>query len=1041
MTVTQERPAPSAAEPPPRRFDVDLAIRIVAALLAAGAICGLAFYLYPEHLSIHTDIVGYPIFQDYNSRRSTFEYLLIAVAFPAIAIAIFSGLEVWARRRAGARPGWPGLPTASVADEPESEPNAGQAAAVPYLKAAAVGLLIALAVAISTGASSSWPWALAVPIALGYVLIARGAGALIARARPVSIDRAMAGVNAVIASAGLLAVAAAAAAAHVDVTGPGVTVDYPFAPPWALVVVGLIPVAAVGTVVWRSATDRWARIETWTLLLVVAPVAVYLGLAMIRGELPPPDLFHEGERLGASHLVLDTGRFPWRDVLFTHGVLSDVLFPGLDTGTIDHSRWGLIAGQGLVERPLFWLSTFALCVYLFRRNWLFLAGIILLLSLGWLDQLDNTRMILVPLSLLAVAALLVRSTWPRAFALMAVTGAQAIMVPEATVYSVAVWAVVVVYELVNRRLPDASGLRTSRSLRIVIAGAVLLAAFVVYLAANDAVHGFIDYYTTFVGGHDLTGAFPILWSDLQFHVWVYIPVVAILAAWAYAAARVWSGRWLTTADWVVAAGVIGLIPYYLKFLDRPDSGHLYQVGAVAVIPALYVVYRLVQVADARAKRTGRAWLSYRPATLALVVLVVAFAPASGALTTVRDLPARYVGTASTIPPDPRLGYIIPGNDEQLIRQVQAVVDRYAPDGDVFDFTNSPLLFSYLVNDRPATRYFHVSMAIPAAAQEDLIDELRDEDPPLVAYSSQVHGLPSWDAISNPVRHYLVSGYLLDHYHPVARVDDYVFMARDRDPAAPPEVKDPNGLLFAGLPCEWAYAPNFLDQAPPSGAPAAPLDATRVGTSTGVGGWAVDVAADRPVEKVLVANGDRVIATAPTGVRRDDVVTALRSPGVLYSGFEFRELLPARYAQDPQSLSYFGLTGDGVASELGEPTSPPPAALRMPGGARVPVDQEAARGSIDYTLAPMDRYKLSGATDFHPYDWLSVNAAAGPDGSRFIVSDGDAGGLRGIGWAALAGRDSERVRVGACPQWKGYANGPIYLDVSRGTGPVEATLIR
>jgi hypothetical protein len=47
----------------------------------------------------------------------------------------------------------------------------------------------------------------------------------------------------------------------------------------------------------------------------------------------------------------------------------------------------------------------------------------------------------------------------------------------------------------------------------------------------------------------------------------------------------------------------------------------------------------------------------------------------------------------------------------------------------------------------------------------------------------------------------------------------------------------------------------------------------------------------------------------------------------------------------------------------------------------------------------------------------------------------------IAFNALADRDSEQLRVAACPQWKGYRSGPLYLDVTPETGPVSARLIR
>ena len=90
---------------------------------------------------------------------------------------------------------------------------------------------------------------------------------------------------------------------------------------------------------------------------------------------------------------------------------------------------------------------------------------------------------------------------------------------------------------------------------------------------------------------------------------------------------------------------------------------------------------------------------------------------------------------------------------------------------------------------------------------------------------------------------------------------------------------------------------------------------------------------------------------------------------------------------------------------------------------------------------MDRYRLTPPTDLRDFDWLSVNAAAARDGSEFVISDGSASDSRAIGFASLADRDSEQVRVGACPQWKGYRDGPLYLDVTPGTGPPEATLTR
>ena len=106
-----------------------------------------------------------------------------------------------------------------------------------------------------------------------------------------------------------------------------------------------------------------------------------------------------------------------------------------------------------------------------------------------------------------------------------------------------------------------------------------------------------------------------------------------------------------------------------------------------------------------------------------------------------------------------------------------------------------MLFHYLLDRRPSTRYFHVSMAIRKHTQADLIKELERRPPKLVVFSSSpAFGLPSWDGISNQVRHYDVSQYILDHYRPVLDSHTFVLMARN-DLARPVASRDHRPALL------------------------------------------------------------------------------------------------------------------------------------------------------------------------------------------------------------------------------------------------------
>jgi hypothetical protein len=50
------------------------------------------------------------------------------------------------------------------------------------------------------------------------------------------------------------------------------------------------------------------------------------------------------------------------------------------------------------------------------------------------------------------------------------------------------------------------------------------------------------------------------------------------------------------------------------------------------------------------------------------------------------------------------------------------------------------------------------------------------------------------------------------------------------------------------------------------------------------------------------------------------------------------------------------------------------------------------------------------------------------------------GARTISFNTINGNQSALVRVGSCPQWKGYAGGPLYLDVAPEPGRLAVELI-
>ena len=189
-------------------------------------------------------------------------------------------------------------------------------------------------------------------------------------------------------------------------------------------------------------------LERAALLLVAAPVALFVFMAALPGELGTFDSYEEGQAVAAAELVRD-GAFPWRDLMLTHGLMSDVVRGLVGFAVFDDSRWGLVAADDVLLVPLAWVGLYYLCAYLFWTNWLFLLGTQLLVVSGVVTAIE-TRLILVPVVLLLLAALLAKPSTPRAVAFTFVLLLQLIVTPEALVLAVAVLATLAAFEFSYR---------------------------------------------------------------------------------------------------------------------------------------------------------------------------------------------------------------------------------------------------------------------------------------------------------------------------------------------------------------------------------------------------------------------------------------------------------------------------------------------------------------------------------------------------------------------------------------------------------------
>lgn len=812
---------------------VRAALLVASAGIAAG-VAALVWSQLPHQLNVHTDIVGYPEAANFNIERYFWAYGLVAGLFPFLTLALYLlmrrtlapgtaqplGLIEFLDRRAPAASG--------------DRVNLAVSAGAILL----VGITLGFEIAIGGGWQDLGGIVLAVAAtAYGLAVATIAAVAVAGPLRGRELDMVLAGVNAVLATLTVLGLAWVSAGTKVTVSSDGTVHHYPWFPWWlgALVTVGLL--VTILLAIRRSVAAR--TIERRLLVLVVTPVLLFLFVAVLPGAPGDMDTFHEGEQLGAAHLTA-AGRFPWRDLLFIHGPLGDVLQPLLNIHVFGDTRWANLAGEAVLSKPAAVVSLFLLCAYLFRDNWLFLLGTQVAIVTGWVFalQVQSSRLLFVPIVILLLAALLRRPTWPRAIAFTTLLFTQTVLTPEGSYMVPAYLAAVVLYELVHRQ-------GFSRTIRCGIATAVLGTGWIVFLASFHALDDFVFYYKTFAPGHELTGGLPVALGEGQTptafggHLYYVFaagaPVVLVLLAIWYFAARAPAARKIPVDDWLMGATAVFVGLYYVKYISRTD--HVYQPFEIALPVLFYAIYRVVSAAEA--------WLASRPpsglprhtVTLPLLVVLLLGAP-TGLLTIARAVPSHLDAFAPSEPPVARVGYVL--NREPLFRSIfpapaksvgpslahdlRAIMRAYVPPGErIFDFSNNPGLFWYVLRLDSATRYYHVSMAIRQATQHDLIRELRKEQPKIAVFSSDWLGLPLWDGIANEVRHYDVSRYLLDHYHPLLHSHGFLVLARNGTQTPPlsdvtSKLEEPaqtTDLYFRTFPCDWGYTPDFLTIHPQS----------------------------------------------------------------------------------------------------------------------------------------------------------------------------------------------------------------------------------
>ena len=991
-----------------RRLGLDLGL--IGVLSAAYLVAAHSLNkLVPDELATRTDIVGYPTVFAFNIDK--YHYLYYSYTFGLLAAVGIIYLMM--RRFIGG-----GAPVRA----PDWPPATAHGPLVQRLDRYALPVVLALVAAVFI--PDRLPgFAIAALVALA------GAGMLLVE-RILPAARASAVGEAIVAAASLAVTATGLAALmRASVQTPDAAPYFIMTPRLATLLLGAAAIAAAAGAPWYARCERHAR-RTARLRLYegVAVIAVmYLIYFRVAAGYVPADFYHEGEHLVPA-VLMQKGAFPWRDFLFIHGIFLDGLRNLVGEWLLGgETRW---AGH-MIHNVLFPL-------YLSGFYWFFrtafggnvLLALVATLMVGALAPYTDMRSLLYPLCLVLLYLAIERGTlrWCALFG--AVTALQIVVTPEFAFFGAAGGITIVLRDALEAwRTRERSAFR--RTLQTAAATIAMTAAIAAYLAWHHALVPFIDIAATVASGHRYVGGIPkqhFEYMNFYSNYPLICGVGVLLGALALARNR------LTIPPWYFAtiALAIYIILYYPKYLGRADA-HLFQVVALAtpllVMAGMATVLTAESVAAAVFGRL-RQWLPYRGALmagLAAILIVAPFPPAlfRSAFAELRQaantiLPRTIVGIP--IAPAPRTGFVpLDPRNHAAVETLGAYFDRHLGANDtLFDMTNASSLYHFHLDRAPASRYFHVSLAVREQSQLDVIRDLAASRPKLVVFDGRNFGLPAWDGVHNSVRHYLVSYYLLAHYRPVAVVEQTLMLARDDIAGSFAPLADGALESFTGS-CAWGHHPYFTRFGRVADlfktADMEILARTPKRWRVELSGWAGVATGTLSRRRIYVTIDDRVVAESVTRLARPEVAQVMKAEHLAVSGFRLgfdaaEELTDAR-------VRVFTELEDGSVGELltgaqmRAGPAPQRAAIRFADGRTLRVTPAVMAGAIDSKMVGTSLALQIAPAQAQPLFALQFDITGRNPKARFDIVDAASQERIASFGGALAERSTLTVPVGGC----------------------------
>jgi len=1056
-TVQQaELPALPAAS-----FIDTLRQRTVRMLIAVGVGAGVTTVftnIWPEKPLPMTNRMGYALVFNFPLDRYWQVYLLWVFLFPAVVLAVYIVLpklfphSVRMRELVGANEH-----IAVRVVEDEVEPVAG---AMHFWRVALVAGVFGYECAVAAGRQNDNGWWILFAGATAYIGLIYGAAKL--------WKRTLSAVNLFGTAFVLFGAWWVSSTTEMLVASTGERRDFSWLP--LPVVVVVVVALLISDVVWGK--RNFVRRERQRLTFVVVPVFLFIWTSSLPNSIGYIDIFHHGESLNGGWL-LKSGWVPWRDFFFNIGFYGAAVVPRVSFGFFGTSYWGFSAGIEMLFIPLLVVAIYIACASLASRYWMALVGLTLILMFpftamgGFTKVLAGDSMLFVyrfaSIALVTVGVLLFvrKTTWVRALFFGAALTTAVIAGSEMVVFATA--ACVTIF------LRDAAQLRRWRySLRELVelfrstlyaAGGVVASIGVAsaVMLYFDALKGYVNWWRIFPFQWYIETGVPFnRWPNLAEFAWgtewivLFAVSIAILSVVWFVVWRIRSDRTLRNEDWVAIALAIGNLLFMQKTLNRPDS-HFLQSLIVSMPLLFYVVTRVVGTISDSVQAAFHH--TRRRASLHTVVFGVLTAALLFPFMTTADVLNNQVHNAGAqVQPVTaqksqfaRMGYSQEGEFLENYRQLRLFLKKnIGLSANIYDFGNVTTVYNFLLNKKPLSRYSYVLQASTDVAQKEVIDSLSYQQPEVVSYGWD-NPLNAWDEVSNSVRHWAISEYLLRNYSPWKRIGgknfgNLLFLRNDLKPgeglpldAVPAQSGSEKAATLRSMnTCNWGVSSNYLTFAPTK--PGVTIKSEPVKGMLTVFGWAKT--ADDEAVTIDVNYNKALVFSGLSSSERDDLAIRGVTTGKK-SGFRF-DIPVTGSITDTTLVTVEQVNAAGVRTAV--PFVAAPGVNDATGEYGVQLDASPdGKLQVGATRKYVERVTLP--ENYLGYNWIVAQSDFGFSNDSFSLYDAAGDANRSINFSTLRPKNLAAARVSSCPTWYGWESNVVYLQHDKEQVNVQLSLVK